>query len=178
MTSFIDAIHIERFDNAQYFAAELFFESFAAAFPVPGEHRGLSIPAPAANWHQFVAFYKWNASHLEPVGFCNWIRYDDVYLEGGMCVKRDFYRRLPKEQWRDCRARGGVAQLLMEAAAKRLNDCPAWFGFCGDKKAAIVDARVGYVPTRHRYLIVKWFRALPDAEQARLIEKIAAIGPF
>ena len=70
------------------------------------------------------------------------------------------------------------AQLVMEAAARRLNDAPAWFGYCGDKKAAIVDARVGYVPTRHRYLIVNWFQTLPSSEQERLIDKIAGIAPF
>ena len=177
-TSFIDALHIDRFDNAQFFATELWFESFASDFPVPRDNCGLSIPTPAANWHQFVAFYKWNASQIEPVGFCNWIRHDDVYLEGGMCVRRNFYRRLPRDHWNECRSRGGVAQLLMEAAAQRLNDCPAWFGYCGDRKAFIVDARVGYVPTRHRYLIVKWFRTLPVADQERLVDKIAAIGPF
>jgi len=176
--NFAASFHVERFGNAQFFAAELFRESFAIDFPVPRENSGLPIPTPPANWHHFVAFYKWDSSHIEPVGFCNWIRYDDVYLEGGMCVKRNFYRRLPRDHWIECRARGGVAQLVMESAAECLNDLSAWFGYCGDKKAAIVDARVGYVPTKYRYLIVKWFRALALPEQERLIQKIAEIGPF
>src|SRR5262245_11451971 len=178
MANFLDAIRIERFANAKFFAGELFRECFAIDFPVPRNDCGLSIPTPPSSWHQFVAFYKWSATHIEPVGFCNWIRYDEVYLEGGMCVRRNFYRRLPREHWRECRALGGVAQRVMETAARRLNDAPAWFGYCGDKKAAIVDARVGYVPTRHRYLIVNWFQTLPVDEQERLIDKIAGIGPF
>jgi hypothetical protein len=178
MTTFLESIAIERFDNAEFYAAALFRECFAAAFPVPRDDCGLSIPTPPANWHQYVAFYKWSPAHLEPVGFCNWIRYDDVYLEGGMCVKRGFYRRLPRAQWRECRTRGGVAQLLMEGAARRLDDGAAWFGYCGDKQAFLVDTRVGYQPTRHRHLIVKWFRRLPVDEQQRLIDKVAAIGPF
>jgi hypothetical protein len=34
------------------------------------------------------------------------------------------------------------------------------------------------VQTRHRYLIVKWFATLPAADQDRLIDRIAGIGPF
>src|SRR5258706_7400810 len=105
---FIDAFHVERFANAQFFAADLFRESFASDFPVPRENSGLAIPTPPGNWHQFVAFYRWSASHIEPVGFCNWIRYDDVYLEGGMCVKRNFYRRLPREHSVECRSQVSV----------------------------------------------------------------------
>ncbi len=41
-----------------------------------------------------------------------------------------------------------------------------------------VDLRAGYVPTSHRYLIVKWFRDLPAPEREALIESIAKIGPF
>ena len=105
-------------------------------------------------------------------------RYDEVYLEGGMCVRRNFYRRLPRDNWARCRERGGVAQIMMETAAQRLSDCDAWFGYCGDRKASIVDARVGFVPTTYPYLIVKWFRALPGDAQHRLVDKIARIGAF
>lgn len=178
MDAFDRAFRVERFDSAEYFAGQLFAESFGTAFPVPRDRCGLSIPTPRENWHQYVAFYKWSDSAIEAVGFCNWIRYDDVYLEGGMCVRRSFYRRLPAAQFAALRDRGGVAQLMMETAARRLNDCPAWFGYCGDRKASIVDARVGFVPTGYRHLIVKWFADLPAAEQQHLIEKIAAIGAF
>jgi hypothetical protein len=71
-----------------------------------------------------------------------------------------------------------VAQLVMEAAAAELDDGAAWFGYCGDKKAYIVDARVGYRPTRREHLIVKWFRDVPPGEQQALEEKVGAIGPF
>jgi hypothetical protein len=178
MKSFAESLHVTRCSNAGFFAGDLFFESFAIPFPVPRDNCGLSIPTPLENWHQYVAFYKWSETHIEPVGFCNWIRYGDVYLEGGMCVKRNFYRRLPRDHWDACRADGGVAQMVMQAAALDLVDCAAWFGYCGDKKAAIVDARVGYVPTRHKFLIVKWFTQLADAEKRSLEDRIAAIGPF
>jgi hypothetical protein len=178
MTSFLDSIHIERFDNAEFYAAALFRECFAADFPVPRDDCGLPIPTPPASWHQYVAIYKWSPAHLEPVGFCNWIRYEDAYLQGGKCVKPNFYRRLPREHWIECRSRGGVAQLMLETAAKRLTDCAAWFGYCGDAKSWLVNARVGYERTRYRYLVVKWFRTLSAADQDTLIDKVAGIGAF
>jgi hypothetical protein len=164
--------------NAKAYAEELFRECFAADFPVPREDAGLAIPTPPTSWHQYVARYRWADGTEETVGFCNWIRYRDVYLEGGMCVRATFYKRLPREHFAACRQRGGVAQMMMEAAARELSDCKAWFGYCGDAKALAVDLRAGYVPTRHRHLIVKWFHPGTEVEQATLIDEIAAIGPF
>jgi hypothetical protein len=178
MRSFHESIHVAGFSNAEFFAADLFRESFAADFPVPRDICSLSIPTPRENWRQYVAFYKWPDGSIESVGFCNWIKYGDVYLEGGMCVRRDFYRRLPKEHWNACKEAGGVAQLIMESAARELTDCTAWFGYCGDKKALIVDLRVGYQPTHYQYLIVKWFAEIPEDAKLRLIDTIASIGPF
>ena len=99
-----------------------------------------------------------------PSGFCNWIRYRDVYLEGGMCVRANFYRRMPRDDYRECARRGGLAQMMMQAASRHLNDCKAWFGFCGDAKALAVDLRAGYELTNHDMLIVKWFAPLPENE--------------
>jgi len=178
MRSFSESIHVAGFANAEFFAAGLFYESFSLHFPVPRDNCGLSIPTPAENWRQYVAFYKWPDDTIEPVGFCNWIRYGDVYLEGGMCVRRNFYRRLPRQHWDACKDAGGVAQIIMESAARELTDCIAWFGYCGDKKALVVDLRVGYEPTHHKYLIVKWFAELSDDDKRRTIDSIAGIGPF
>lgn len=178
MLPFERAMSIFDAGNAERYAAELFRESFNAPFPAPREDCGLSIPTPPENWHQYVARYRWPDATEETVGFCNWIRYRDVYLEGGMCVRKSFYRRLPKEHFDACRARGGVAQMMMETAARELADCTAWFGYCGDAKALAVDLRAGYVTTRHPHVIVKWFRELPEDERESLVDSIAAIGPF
>jgi hypothetical protein len=177
-TSFAASLRIIDFPNASWFAADLFKESFGAAFPEPQPYFGASDDPSVRTWHQYVAFYKWSETHIEPVGFCNWIRYGDVYLEGGMCVRRNFYRRLPKEHWAECKAVGGVAQIVMETAARALTDAEAWFGYCGDKKAFLVDSRVGYMPTRHRFLIVKWLRDLPRYRQEELEDHVAKLGPF
>ena len=179
MRSFMDAVSVVDFPNARYFAEDLFRESFNSDFPTPPMlSTSAGVQEAARTWHQYVAFYKWSETHIEPVGFCNWIRHDDVYLEGGMCVRRNFYRRLPKDQWAQCKQLGGIAQIVMETAATELNDAQAWFGYCGDKKAFIVDSRVGYVPTRHSFLIVKWYRDLSMSQKQALEDKIAVLGPF
>jgi hypothetical protein len=175
---FNESIHIAAFANAEFFAADLFYESFAQGFPVPRDDCGLSIPTPPENWRQYVAFYKWPDGAIEAVGFCNWIRYGEVYLEGGLCVRRNFYRKLPRQHWDACKGSGGVAQFIIEFAARELTDCAAWFGYCGDKKSMLVNVRVGYEPTHYKYLIVKWFANLADDARRRLIDKIGSIGPF
>jgi hypothetical protein len=164
--------------NAEPYAAALFRECFDAPFPVPRDACGLAIPTPPGNWRQYVAIYRWPDGREETVGFCNWIRHGDVYLEGGMCVRENVYRRMPREHFREVRGRGGIAQMMMETAARELDDAAAWFGYCGDAKALAVDLRAGYVPTRHPHNIVKWFRELPEAARERLVDSIAAIGPF
>ena len=178
MAPFAERLRIFDAGNAERYAAELFRESFNAPFPVPRANAGLSIPTPPGNWRQYVALYRWPDGREETVGFCNWIRHGEVYLEGGMCVQKTFYRRMPREHFRECQAAGGIAQLVMEQAARDLDDCTAWFGYCGDARALAVDLRVGYVTTPHKHVIVKWFRDVGEDEKRRLIDRIAAIGPF
>jgi hypothetical protein len=145
---------------------------------LPRENAGLPIPTPPANWRQYVAFYRWPDERFEAVGFCNWIRRDRVYLGGGMCVSPTFYRRMPREHWRDCRDLGGVAQLLFEAAFRDLTDALAWFVYCGDRKAYVVIVRAGFTPTRHPHVLVKWRSGVDDATRERIEHEVAAIGPF
>lgn len=180
--SFAEALTVRDVGDATLIAGELFQASFNSAFPSPREFQLGSEWVKKSAWHQYVAQYIRADGKVECVGFCNWIRYDDVYLEGGMCVKKHFYRSLPKHEFRDCKALGGVAQIMMESAARDLSDAAAWFGYCGDSQAYRVDQRVGYQPTAHKHLIVKWLHGLEnelDANaQAILIEAIAKIGPF
>ena len=87
MKSFDDALHVATFQNAQFFAADLVYGSFAIAFPVPRENVGLSISTPPENWRQQVAFYKRPEAHLEAVGLCNWIRYADCCAHKAKVVR-------------------------------------------------------------------------------------------
>ena len=180
--SFAEALKIEDVGDATLIAGDLFQASFNSAFPTPREFQlGIDRIRKSA-WHQYVASYAHVDGTVECIGFCNWIRYvdncGDVYLEGGMCVKKNFYRSLPKAEFLECKARGGAAQMIMETAARDLNDAGAWFGYCGDHMAYRVDQRVGFQPTMHQHLIVKWMRDLDDQVKSALIESIARLGPF
>jgi hypothetical protein len=170
-------LQIFRTEEAAALAGDLFRDRFNSPFPVPHDG-GLAIPTPPADWRQYVAVYRWPGGREETVGFCNYIKHGDVYLEGGLCVREAFYRRLPREEFRDIRERGGVAQMMMAHAARELTDCKAWFGHCGDVKAMAAGLRSGYERTHQPHIIVKWFADLPAAERRRLIDSIAAIGAF
>jgi hypothetical protein len=176
--SFAEALSVKDVGDATAIAGELFQTSFNSAFPSPREFQLGEVLVSKSAWHQYVAQYTSADGTVECVGFCNWIRYGDVYLEGGMCVKKNFYRSLSKAEFLECKSLGGVAQMMMETAARDLNDATAWFGYCGDHMAYRVDQRVGYQPTVFKHLIVKWTRDLDADAQARLIEAIAKIGPF
>ena len=176
--AFASQFHLECFADASFYAAALFRECFGAEFPVPRERAGLPIPTPPANWRQYVAFYRWPDARIESVGFCNWIRHERAYLGGGMCVSPTIYRRLPREDFRECRAAGGIAQLLLEAAFRDFTDADAWFGYCGDRKAYAVDVRAGFGETRHPHVLAKWRPGVSDATKARVEDEVAALGPF
>ncbi|MFO1310488.1 MAG: hypothetical protein U1F41_00320 [Burkholderiales bacterium] len=167
--TFAGRLHIRRFDDAAYFAGPLFEESFRSAFPVP--------PA-GAGWAQYVAFYRWDGDRIEPVGFCNYLPFEELWLEGGLCVRRGFYARLDPTHAEQCRAAGGVAQLIMEQAARDLAQCDAWFAYIGDPQSLKVCTRIGYEPTGRGYVMVKWFRSLPPERRNAWIERVAALGPF
>jgi len=164
-------LHVQRFDNAAYFAGPLFQERFQQPFPTPP-------PEASPSWAQYVAFLRWDEDQIEPVGFCNFLPFEDSWLEGGLCVRRSFYPRLAPALWKECRATGGVAQLIMEAAAEHLDDCTAWFGCVGDAQSLKVCMRCGYEATNRKYVIAKWFRECSPGDKSALIDRVAALGPF
>jgi hypothetical protein len=176
--SFAEATFVLGMRDASFFATDLFREGFGQPFPRPRPGAGLSIPTPDETWHQYVAFYKWSETAIEPVAFVNFIRYENVYLEGGLCARRNFYRRLPPEHWRECKARGGIVQVLLEQAMRELADADAWFGHSSNNPAWLVNERLGFEKTRHQYLKVKWFRDLPEARKREIVDRIDAIGSF
>ena len=178
MTTFNDALKVFETKDAASYAVALFQESFNSAFPIPTAYKILDTQIQPEDWRQFVAIYTWPDGTAECVGFCNWIKYKDVYLEGGLAVQKNFYRRLAKPHFAECSARGGIAQIVMDTAATELTDCAAWFGYCGDLKALRVDLRAGYVQTEQPYLLVKWMKALSASEQKARIDDVTRIGPF
>ncbi len=178
LTALPPGLKVFRAIDAASIASDLFQSAFNSAFPLPHACKVLDIEITTQDWYQYVALYTWPDGSEECVGFCNWIKYRNTYLEGGLAVKKDFYRSLPKSEFARFNERGGVAQIIMETAAAQLDDCVAWFGYCGDAKALKVDLRVGFVQLEHPYLIVKWIKDLPDADKVALIDEITRIGEF
>jgi len=178
MSKFRESLNVFESKDAARHASTLFRESFGSDFPVPCAYRILDTMVQPEDWRQYVAIYTWPDGTEECIGFCNWIKYKEVYLEGGLAVRKSFYRRLDKETYADCSGRGGIAQIIMETAATELTDCVAWFGYCGDAKALRVDLRVGYEQLDHPYLIVKWMQPLDEATRKKWIDDVLRIGPF
>lgn len=178
MPTFNESLKVFESKDAVRYAGALFQESFNSAFPEPVAYRILETEIKPEDWRQYVAMYTWPDGKEECVGFCNWIKYKDVYLEGGLAVKKNFYRRLAPPAFAECTSRGGIAQIVMETAAAELTDCVAWFGYCGDPKALRVDLRVGYVQINHPYLIVKWMREVSESQKQQWIDDVTRIGPF
>ena len=177
-SSFVESTFVVHMRDASFFATELFFEAFGQPFPKPRDSTGLSIPTPHDTWHQFVAFFKWSETHIEPVAFVNYIRFNDVYLEGGLCARRSFYRRLSPQHWQQCKEYGGVIRILMERSMRDLNDADAWFGHTSSNPAWLVGSKLGFEATRYPYLKVKWSRDLPDARKREIEDQVNAIGSF
>lgn len=107
--NFKELLRVQRFDNAAYFAGPLFQGIFQQPFP-KSAGRGIAFVGAIRR------FFQWDEEQIEPVGFCNFLPYENSWLEGGLCVRR--YARLPPGLSEECRATGGVAQLIMEAAAR------------------------------------------------------------
>lgn len=164
--------------DASAYAADLFRESFGTAFPTPHAIRYGAVQAQPEDWLQGVALYRWPDGAEECVGFANWIRFRNAYLGGALCVKRNFYRRLPRAHFAECNRRGGIAQMIMEFGDRLLTHCDGWFAYCGDTKSLRVNARVGFVPTAYPYIIVKWVRPPDETTRRALIDEVAALGPF
>ncbi|MEO8102972.1 MAG: hypothetical protein ABI790_10615 [Betaproteobacteria bacterium] len=178
MSEFSEALKIVESKDAAPIASGLFYEAYRQDFPSPRDYQILETAIRPDNWRQYVAIYTWADGTEECVGFCNYIKYKDVYLEGGLAVRKNFYRRLSREAFTDCSEHGGIAQIIMETIATRLTDCVAWFGYVGDAKSLRVCLRVGYLQIDHPYLIVKWMQPLDDTVKRKWIDEITRIGPF
>jgi hypothetical protein len=58
------------------------------------------------------------------------------------------------------------------------DECEAYFGHAGDKRAYEVDIRAGFEPTPHKHLIVHFHKPISRQRKEYLIDEINKIGPF
>jgi GNAT superfamily N-acetyltransferase len=110
----------------------------------------------------YLAIRRIAASRFEVAGYYHVTYREDFALVGGLCVAPEYRRR-------------GIAEQLERIAFEEPRDAKAFFAYAGDPIRA---RRVGFVDTRYPNLLVCWMKAIPVDEQDRMVERVAALGPF
>ena len=160
-----DDILITPIGNSPFFIDALFRAKF-------------SHPAPE-HGHGLVCFYRKDWKHFVPLCYTNFLPYDEVILVGGAMTDGSVFRMMPPETRDAIRHKGGAYFCLLKFAFEYFkDDCEAFFGHAGDRRAYEVDIKAGFEPTPYEHLIVNFHKPTSAERRHELIEKIHAIGPF
>lgn len=128
--------------------------------------------------HHVVGFWRTADGDL-PLCYIHFTAMDRILLGGGACTDPRLMRRMPSEQRAALRSAGGIYHhTLASAVALFAARFPAIFGYCGDALAERTDRAVGFEPTGHRHLLVRFSQPLPPADRQELIAQAHAVGPF
>ncbi|MCU0756277.1 MAG: hypothetical protein MUE46_14315 [Xanthomonadales bacterium] len=126
-----------------------------------------------------VALYRVNDWTWLPLSYTHFQRFENVILVGGACSDGNALRALPAGVADQIRDEGGSYLALLRWAFQRYSDqCEAFFGYCGDARAEVVDLQAGFRKAGPPHLLIYTPKPLDPAVEARLIERIATIGPF
>jgi len=155
-------------DDGTEVAGDLFRRSFGHEIPAYRRHFVLVYSPPSEE----------DDTGPKVVAYVHQNPFEDLYLTGGMCVDAAAYRRMPRWLFEQVRDEGGLATIVTRESFAMLGDSAAAFGHVGEPRARQADLRTGFVDTGVEHLMVYWRKDLPDDEKQRLIEKVAAIGPF
>ncbi len=156
---------ITEIDDAQFLAGALFQRKFRDTVP--------DVP------HHLVAFYRDPQASLHLLGYSHMRPFGDVLLSGGSCTNGDTVRRMQPHESAALNAAGGALHYILKYAfARYADDCDAFFGHCGDRRALEVVRAVGFVPTEHEHVIVHWHKPLSETVRRALVAKVNAIGAF
>jgi hypothetical protein len=139
--------------------------------------KGFGQQAPDTPRH-FELVLKHRRGEPTCMGYVHYTPFEDAYLCGGMTVDAYALRRLPEALRVQVRARGSLAEWLLQDSHAALMPCAAVFGHVGDAKALIVDLRVGFKPTTYEHLYVWQKPGAVCANLTGLIERVHALGPF
>lgn len=164
-TALADNLLITPVENGPFFIDELFRKKFADPAPDYG--------------HAVICFYRKNWQQFIPLSFTNFLPYEGVILVGGAMTDGAVFRQMPEETRNVIRDLGGIYyQVLLFAFEFFKDDCEAFFGHAGDKRAYEVDIRAGFTQTPYEHLIVNFHKPISDERKHYLVEKIHSIGPF
>lgn len=160
-----DWLCISEVDHGAFFAAPLFRRKFGGDPPVQGHH--------------LVAFYQRRPMVAQTLCYAHFMPFGDIVLVGGVCTDGEVIRAMPDGHRAQLGALGGAYyQVLRYGFARFAADCEAYFGYCGDARAEVVNLQAGFEKTGHPHLLVHWHREQHPVMQRALLAKAAAIGPF
>ena len=153
-----------RVEPGHAMAQAIFQKKFHSAPPdVPHQLFALLLDQSGARVLSYVHYRPWGG----------------VILVGGACTDGAVYRALPADLAAELSASGGpYFHLLQFGFAEFEAGVDAFFGYCGDARAEVVDLAAGFEKTGHEHLLVRWKPSLADSARAELLASVAAIGPF
>ena len=158
-------LSITEVDDGAFLIGDLFRRKFAANAP--------DVPRHLVAWYRDAdgAHHVAGYSHMRPFG--------DIYLSGGSCSDGRVVARMRHEEREAIYAAGGTWYLILKYAFRNFaDDCDAFFGHCGDRRALEVAQAAGFQLTEHQHLIVHWHKRLHPVVQRALTAKAHALGPF
>ena len=156
---------VEEVRNGGMLGGPLFRKTFGAPPPIVPRH--------------FVALYRTRESDLRIGAYIHYMAFRDVaWLCGGLCVEPAFYATAPDEVGACVKRMGGLGEIVLRDTFARLTDRCAIFGYCGDARQWQHDLNIGFVPAGPPRMLVRWTKAIADADREALIEEVRAMGPF
>lgn len=142
------SIKIEKVVDASFFIEDLFHRSFGQAPP--------TFPI------NYVAFCKSDRSTFKAIGYIHMTECGEYGLAGGLCVEGDYRHK-------------GLGETLLRNVEKDAGEKKALFVYTNNPTIA---SRVGYMPTKLQYLMVKWTKSLSKEEQEKMVNEVGEVGPF
>lgn len=151
--------------DGSFFIGELFQRKYAHAAPEIGNH--------------VVCFYRKNAHHHIPLAYLNFLLHDEIMLVGGGMTDGKTFAHIDGGLGERIRASGGMLFHMLRFGFDHFKDqCEAYYGHAGDKRAYEVDMRAGFEPTRYQHLIGHFHKPITLERKNYLTEKANDLGPF
>jgi len=152
-------------NDGPFFVGDLFQRKFAHPAPEYG--------------NPVICFYRKSWNHFIPVSYASFLPYEEVILVGGAMTDGSAFGHMPESLPDEIRKSGGIYFHVLKFAFNHFReDCEAFFGYAGDRRAYDVDIAAGFESTKHQHLIAHFHKPLMIERKNFLIEKIHGIGPF
>ena len=141
-------IQIERFEDASFFVGDLFYNSFGQPPP--------TFPI------NYVAFCRTDPSVFKAVGYIHMTECGEYALVGGLCVEVDYRHKK-------------LGETLLRNVERDIGEKRALFVQTNNPAIA---SRVGYIPAKTQYLMVKWMKSLSIENKEKMVDEVSKLGPF